>query len=275
MNIKKIILKSRKGVFGDMLGNNASRFIGEGFEFAEIREYNYGDDVRKIDWKQSAKLGIPQVKIYHEERAFNVVTACMMSGGLYFGTAKQKVELMAEVVAMIGWSSIKNSDNFSNILFSETLHHFTKPTKKLFALHEVLKSIDEFELLGKKADYKAFTLELYKRIKKRSLLFLICDGVGEIDVTLLSKKHDIIAIILRDRFEESPVALGHIGLSDMQSLKSFEADLSDSAIGIYTKRLKDNDEKLYANFKKNSVRFVKIYTDENPYQKIRKVLGVV
>jgi len=273
MNIKKIILKSRKGVFGDILGNNASRFIGEGFEFAEIREYNYGDDVRKIDWKQSAKLGKVHVKIYHEERAFNVVTACMMSGGLYFGTHKQKVELLAQTVAMIGFSAIKNSDVFTNILFSDRLHNITKPTKKTFALHEALKSIDNFELLGKKADYQAFCEEIFRRVRKRSLIFILSDGVGEIDVTLLSKKHDIVFLILRDRFEEEPQSLGYIGLSDMQTLKSFETDFSHKAIEQYKLNLKLNDEKLYANFKKNSVRFVKIYTDENPYQKIRTVLG--
>ena len=78
--IKKIVLKARKQVFGEMLGNNASLFQGEGFEFTELREYVYGDDVRKIDWKTTAKLGKPFVKIYREERELNVVTAMMMGG---------------------------------------------------------------------------------------------------------------------------------------------------------------------------------------------------
>lgn len=88
---KKIVLKTRKQVYGDMLGNNASLFQGEGFEFAELREYIYGDDVRKIDWKTTAKVGKPFVKIYKEERELNVVVVSMLGGSMYFGTVRQKM----------------------------------------------------------------------------------------------------------------------------------------------------------------------------------------
>jgi len=101
--VKKIILKTKKQVYGDMLGNNASLFQGEGFEFAELREYVYGDDVRKIDWKTTAKLGKPFVKIYKEERELNVVVVSMLGGSVYFGTVKQKSDIMAEVVATLGF----------------------------------------------------------------------------------------------------------------------------------------------------------------------------
>ena len=107
---KRILLKSKKQVYGDMLGNNASLFQGEGFEFAELREYVYGDDVRKIDWKTTAKLGKPFVKIYKEERELNVVVVSMLGGSVYFGTVKQKSDVIAEVVATLGFSAVKNSD---------------------------------------------------------------------------------------------------------------------------------------------------------------------
>jgi len=82
------------------MGNNPSLFQGEGFEFAELREYVYGDDVRKIDWKTTAKLGKPFVKIYHEERELNVVVSSMMNGSVYFGTTRAKSELIAELVGI-------------------------------------------------------------------------------------------------------------------------------------------------------------------------------
>ena len=116
-NHKKILLKARKQVFGEMLGNNASLFQGEGFEFTELREYVYGDDVRKIDWKTTAKLGKPFIKIYREERELNVVTAVMMGGSTYFGTVKQKSDVMAELVALLGFSAVKNSDLFMSLSF--------------------------------------------------------------------------------------------------------------------------------------------------------------
>jgi len=113
---KKIILKTRKQVFGEMIGNNSSLFQGEGFEFSELREYIYGDDVRKIDWKTTAKLRRPYVKVYHEERELNVVVSTMMNGSAYFGTVRPKSEFMSELVAVIGFSAIKNSDLFSNMI---------------------------------------------------------------------------------------------------------------------------------------------------------------
>ena len=110
-----------------MLGNNASLFQGEGFEFAELREYVYGDDVRKIDWKTTAKLGKPFVKIYKEERELNVVVVSMLGGSVYFGTVKQKSDIIAEVVATLGFSAVKNSDLFSHMIFADRLYDLSKP----------------------------------------------------------------------------------------------------------------------------------------------------
>ena len=269
---KKILLKARKQVFGEMLGNNASLFQGEGFEFTELREYVYGDDVRKIDWKTTAKLGKPYIKIYNEERELNIVTAVMMGGSTYFGTVKQKSELMAELVALLGFSAVKNSDLFSNVIFSDKLYAMSKPNKKFFAIQDAVTKVEGFEMLGKTSDYKGFTDTLYKRIKRKSLLFIISDFVGEIDLALLSKKHDVVALIIRDKFEENPSELGYIRVLDMESPKSFEGNIGKSEVQSYEKALLENDAKLYANFKKNAIRFTKIYTDEEPYLKLIKLL---
>ena len=271
--IKKILLKARKQVFGEMLGNNASLFQGEGFEFTELREYIYGDDVRKIDWKTTAKLGKPFIKIYREERELNVVTAVMMGGSTYFGTVKQKSDVMAELVALLGFSAVKNSDLFSNIIFADKLYEMSKPNKKYFAVQDAVTKMQNFDMLEKNSDYKAFTDTLYKRIKRKSLLFIISDFVGDIDLALLAKKHDVVALIVRDRFEENPQALGHMRLMDMEKKSSFEGMVGSAELRGYEKALRENDEKLYAHFKKSAVRYTKIYTDEEPYLKLAKLLG--
>ena len=271
--IKKILLKARKQVFGKMLGNNASLFQGEGFEFTELREYIYGDDVRKIDWKTTAKLGKPFIKIYREERELNVVTAVMMGGSTYFGTVKQKSDVMAELVALLGFSAVKNSDLFSNIIFADKLYEMAKPNKKYFAVQDAVTKMQNFEMLEKNSDYKAFTDTLYKRIKRKSLLFIISDFVGDIDLALLAKKHDVVALIVRDRFEENPQALGHMRLMDMEKKSSFEGMVGSAELRGYEKALRENDEKLYAHFKKSAVRYTKVYTDEEPYLKLAKLLG--
>jgi uncharacterized protein (DUF58 family) len=271
--IKKILLKTKKQVFGDMLGNNPSLFQGEGFEFSELREYVYGDDIRKIDWKTTAKLGKPYVKIYTEERELNVITAVMMGGSTYFGTIRQKRELMGELVATIGFAALKNSDLFSNIIFADRLYSINKPNKKQFAIQDAITKMEAFEVLGKKSNYGAFADTLFKRIKRKSLLFVISDFVGDINFGLLSKKHDVVALIVRDRFEEAPKELGYLRVLDMETSQSFEGNIGSSEIDSYTQALSQNDKRLYAHFKKNGIRYTKIYTDEEPFVKLAQLFG--
>ena len=268
--VKKIILKTKKQVYGDMLGNNASLFQGEGFEFAELREYVYGDDVRKIDWKTTAKLGKPFVKIYKEERELNVVVVSMLGGSVYFGTVKQKSDVMAEVAATLGFSAVKNADLFSHMIFADKMYEFSKASKKLFSVHKAVEDILEFNPLGKEADYQALVETLINRLKKKALLFIVSDFVGEIDLKLLAKKHDVFAVIVRDRFEENPSELGYLRLIDMESKESFEGDVDSGTLKNYKKALHENDEKLYKQFKKQGVRFTKVYTHEDSTLKIMK-----
>lgn len=268
--VKKIVLKTKKQVYGDMLGNNASLFQGEGFEFSELREYVYGDDVRKIDWKTTAKLSKPYVKIYKEERELNVVVVSMLSGSTYFGTVKQKSDIMAEVVATLGFSAVKNADLFSHMIFADKMYDLSKPSKKLFSVHKAVEDVMTFDSIGKEADYQALVETLIKRLKKKALLFIVSDFVGEIDLKLLAKKHDVFAVMVRDRFEEEPQELGYLRLIDMENKKSFEGDVGSSTLKHYKKALHDNDEKLYRQFKKQGVRFTKVYTHEEPTLKIMK-----
>ena len=267
---KKIVLKTKKQVYGDMLGNNASLFQGEGFEFAELREYVYGDDVRKIDWKTTAKLGKPFVKVYKEERELNVVVVTMMSGSMYFGTVKQKSDIAAEAAATLGFSAVKNSDLFSHMIFADDLYSLNKPSKKLFSVHKAVEELTTFNPLGKPADFKALTQMLNDRLKKKALLFIISDFVGDIDLKLLSKKHDVYAVIVRDKFEEDPSELGYLRLIDMETKESFEGNIDSSTLKSYKKALLKNDEKLYKQFKKQGVRFTKIYTHEDAAVKLAK-----
>ena len=265
---KKIILKTKKQVFGDMLGNNASLFHGEGFEFAELREYIYGDDIRKIDWKTTAKLGKPYVKVYREERELNVLISTMLNGSTYFGTARQKSDYMAELVAILGFAAVRNSDLFSYLNFADRLYHHSRPSKKLYAVSKETEYAASFDPLGKEGDFKGWTDTLYQRVKKKSLLFLISDFVGDIDLRLLSKKHDLFAVIVRDRFEENPAALGYINLVDTENGRSYEGDVGSTTLHAYRQALAENDQKLYKQFREQGIRHVKLFTDEEPAIKL-------
>jgi uncharacterized protein (DUF58 family) len=269
---KKIILKTKKQVYGDMLGNNPSLFQGEGFEFAELREYVYGDDVRKIDWKTTAKLGKPYVKVYHEERELNVAVVSVLGGSVHFGTIKQKQESIASIVATIGFSAVKNSDLFSHMIFADELYSQLKPTKKHFGVQKAVEEVLEFQPLGKSTNFNELTKLLKERLKKKSLLFIISDFVGDIDLKALSVKHDVVAVIVRDKFEEDPKELGYLQLVDPETSQSFESNIDANVLASYKKALRENDERLYKRFKQQNIRFVKIYTHEDEALKLYKGL---
>ncbi len=268
LDTKKLLLKTQKQVYSQRLGNHISKFYGEGFEFGELREYIYGDDVRKIDWKTTAKMGKPFVKIYHEERELNVVTATMMGGSSYFGTIKQKSEVMREAVALIGMSALSQNDRFSHFLFVDKLVKWNKPSKKIFSLFDTLEQMGRFAIIGKKSNYEEMTQTLWTHLNKKALLYIISDGIGEIDLGKLSKKHDVVLIMIRDRFEENPQELGLIQLIDMESTQGFFGNVDQDAIINYSKSLLENDAKLETHCKKYGIRMFKIYTHEDVYLKL-------
>ena len=269
-NIKKLVIKTKRQVFTEVVGENLSIFQNEGFDFAELREYQYGDDVKKIDWKVFAKYKKPYVKIYKEERELNVIVALMFDGNLYFGSKRLKKDLAIEIASLLGFATIKNQDSFSYYIFGDRLYQKIKPTKNINAIFKMVQNLDNFSPLGKKANFKLLSETLYK-IKRKSIIFIISDFIGEFDFNVLSKKHEVVAIIVRDRVEENPYEIGFINLLDPQTYDSLIVDLDSKAVKEYKKNIKRNDHFIYKNFRKQKIRFVKIYTDEEPFIKLKKL----
>lgn len=269
-SVKKIVIKTKRQVFSEVAGNNPSIFKNEGFDFVELREYQYGDDVKKIDWIITAKYQKPYVKIFQEERELNIVVALMLNGNFYFGSKRFKKDVALEVASLIGFSAIKNQDSFSYYLFANKLYKRIKPTKKFRSIYKMADEIDKFNPLGKKADFKLLADLLYK-IKRKSIIFIISDFIDEFDFKLLSKKHEIIAVIIRDKLEEDPVEAGFINLLDPQNFESAVVDLDSKTKKEYKKSIKRNDHFMYQHFRKNRIRFVKIYTDEEPFVKLARL----
>jgi len=274
MLIKKLIIKTRKQVFSEIAGNNPSLFKGEGFDFVELREYQPGDDVKKIDWLVTAKLQKPYVKLYREERELNIVVALMLNGTTYFGTKRFKYEVMAEIGALLGFSAIKNQDSFSYILFAEEEYDWIRPTKNLNAVTRLVERVLEFDPLGKKANYEELLSRLF-RIGRKSIIFLVGDLFTFPEtLRVLAKKHEVVAIIVRDRFEEEPQPLGFINLLDPERREQFLVDLDGSTITNYRKEVKRRDQKVMRELKKSGINFTKVYTDEEPFIKLLKLFGV-
>ncbi len=270
--LKKLLIKARKQVFSEIPGNNPSLFKGEGFDFVELREYQPGDDVKKIDWLVTAKLQKPYVKLYREERELNVVVALMLSGSTYFGTKRFKYEVMAEIAALLGYAAIKNQDNFSAILYADREYEWIRPTKHLQAIHRLARSVLYFSPLGKKANFAGLAKRLFK-IKRKSIVFIVSDFLEEFDFRVLAKKHEVVGIVVRDRFEESPEPIGFINLLDPETKESLTVDLEGSTLKAYKKEIKRLDHQMYERFRKSAIRFTKIYTHEEPFVKLLKLFG--
>lgn len=269
--LKKILIKTKRQIFSEISGNNPSIFEGEGFDFVELREYNYGDDVRKIDWNVTAKMQRPFIKIFKEERELNIAIVSLLGGSVHFGQKKFKQEVIAEVVALLSFSAAKNGDKFSSFVYTEQIDSTIRPTKNVHAVHKAVENVASFEALGKKVDSKSMTKALFEQIKRRSIIFVVGDFFEEFDFKLLSKKHEVVAIMIRDRFEENPPELGAINLADPSNFSSKMMQIDKKAVKRYKEKVHNRDHEFYLHCRKNRVAFTKIYTDEDPFVKLSKL----
>ena len=259
--LQKILVRARRQVFSEMVGNNPSIFQGEGYDFIELREYMAGDDIRRIDWNITAKMQKPYIKIFREERELNVVIASILNGSVHFGAKKFKQDVIAEVVAQLSYSTLKNGDLLTSYIFTDTLISNSKPSKKI---HQVQKSVSEilnFNALYQKSNLKAMADTLYKRLKRKSLIILVGDFFELPDFKLLAKKHEVVCVIVRDHLEETPPKIGFSSLVDPESGATLEGDFNTHSIKEYAKRVHEHDRKLYETLRKHQIRFTKVYTD--------------
>lgn len=269
--LQKILVKARRQVFSEMVGNNPSIFQGEGYDFIELREYMAGDDIRHIDWNITAKMHKPYIKIFREERELNVVVASMLNGSIHFGSKRFKQDVIAELVALLSFSVIKNGDLLSTYNFTDKLISHLKPSKKVFQVHRAVEEILEFDPINQKADYKNLADTLFKRLKRKSLIIVIGDFFEIPDFRLLAKKHEVLAIIVRDHLEEKPPAMGFASLVDPESGAVLEGDFNKASVSEYAARVHMHDRQLYEALKKQQIRFTKVYTDDSVGVALRRV----
>jgi len=270
-NTRHILLRARRQIVNDRIGNNPSMFRGEGYDFIELREYVSGDDTRHIDWNITAKMQRPFVKVFREERELSVVTVAMVGGSLHFGSERFKIESVAEAVALIGYSALANGDVFTHFNFSESLEEEVRSSKKRFAVAQSVEAVMSAPLLHRRADYNAMASVLYKRLKRRSLIVVIGDFFEIPDMRLLAKKHEVVAIVVRDRFEENPAPLGFTALIDPETGAVLEGDFNGRSVRKYHEQVREHDVKLFERFRRDGVRASKLYTDSPASVTLRRI----
>ena len=259
--LQKILVRARRQVFSEMVGNNPSIFQGEGYDFIELREYQHGDDIRHIDWNITAKMQKPFIKIFREERELNVVIVSVLNGSVHFGSKKFKQEVIAEASALLGYSTLKNGDLLSSYIFTDKMISHSKPSKKHHQIQKNVSEILEFDALNQKVDFKVLADTLYKRLKRKSLILVIGDYFEIPDFRLLARKHEVVSVIVRDKLEEHPPEMGFSSLVDPESGAVLEGDFNSSSVKSYAKKVQIHDRALYEKLRKDQVRFTKVYTD--------------
>ena len=269
--LQKILVRARRQVFSEMVGNNPSIFQGEGYDFIELREYMAGDDIRHIDWNITAKMQKPFIKIFREERELNVVLVSVLNGSVHFGSKKFKQETIADINALLSFSTLKNGDLLSSYIFTDKMISNSKPSKKLHQIQKNVKEILDFDAINQKVDFKVIADTLYRRLKRKSLILVIGDFFEIPDFRLLAKKHEVVAVIVRDHLEEKPPEMGFASLVDPESGAVLEGDFNSSSVDSYAKKVHAHDHKLYETFRKHQIRFTKIYTHSVASVELRRL----
>ncbi len=228
-------------------GEYHSVFKGRGISFAEVREYQYGDDIRTIDWNVTARFNSPYVKVFEEERELTVMLLIDVSRSDYFGTQKQfKNMLMAEIAAVLSFSAIKNKDKVGVIFFSDQVELFIRPQKGRKHILRIIRHLLSFEPRHQKTDISEALRYLNNLIKKRSIAFLMSDFLDtnyDKALSIASRKHDLIGIHVYDPLEKDLPDMGYVRLYDPEANEYLWVDTSSrKAREIYRNwHLKNND----------------------------------
>ncbi len=269
---KEILLRAKKDVFSGNLGNHITTFKGDGLDFREIRDYDYGDDIRKINWKATAKGNGLKTNVFNEERELNIVIAFMLSGSLHFGSVKLKQEVATEIMALLAFSALKNDNRLQSVFFEKKIEKFFEPTKNDAIVYQLVDSAVSFDTLGREVNYQAFCDFVNGVVKQKSLIFMVGDFYGDVDLSQIAHKNELYAIIVRDRLEENPNLNGEFELVDTNSLSSSEMTLNKEVASEYQKLIQEHDEKLREHFLQHQITYGKIYTDEDIYIRLSEII---
>ncbi len=227
--IRYIQIRTSKTVNDVMAGEYKSAFRGSGIEFDEVREYQPGDEVRSIDWNVTARQGRPFVKRFHEERELTVIFMVDLSASGQFGSAQHsKNDLAAELCALLSFSAVKSNDKVGLILFTDRIERFIPPGKGITHAMRIIREVLGFLPNGKETNIPDALDFLVKVIRKRAVVFLISDFLGEgfeKPLRMASRRHDLIAVSVSDTRERS---LPNVGLLELEDAETGECILLDT-----------------------------------------------
>lgn len=266
--VRQIEIKTRGLSNHIFAGEYHSAFKGKGMTFSEVREYQYGDDIRNIDWNVTARINRPYVKVFEEERELTVMLLIDVSGSREFGTrVKTKQELTTEIAATIAFSTIQNNDKIGVILFSDKIEKFIPPQKgKKHVLH-IIRELINFRPDSKQTVVNQALRYFSNIIKKRSIAFMISDFMANDfsdSISIVGRKHDLIAVQVCDALEKELPSVGLLKLRDAETGKDIWINSSDTSLRLaYKNSWAENQLKLQQLFRKNNIDSVAVNTDDD------------
>ena len=276
--VRKIEIKAR-GLSQQMFsGEYHSAFKGRGMAFSEVREYQYGDDVRNIDWNVTARLAHPYVKIFEEERELTVMLLVDVSGSGRFGTQSQfKEELAAEVAATLAFSAIANNDKVGVILFSDRIEKFIPPKKGRQHILRIIRELITFRPESNGTDIAQALAYFNNIIKRRCTAFLLSDffdrGYDDA-LKIAAGKHDIVALRLVDRREEHLENLGLVKFYDPESTETLWVDTGSAAVRrVVDARARQQAEQTERSMRRYGIDMATLYTGEDFVKPLRTLLS--
>ncbi|MCS6988851.1 MAG: DUF58 domain-containing protein [Chloroherpetonaceae bacterium] len=266
--IRQLEIRTRGLVNNIFGGEYHSAFKGKGMEFAEVREYQYGDDVRAIDWNVTSRKDDVFIKVFEEEREQTLMILFDGSGSGFFGTRKQfKRDYAAEICATLAFSAIKNNDKVGLIIFTDQVELFIPPRKGRTHVLRILREIFYFEPKSKRTNI-ANAVEFASRIlKRKAIVFLVSDLMDsnyEKPLRMMNQKHDFVVIQITDKSEFELPAVGLLELEDAETGEHFIADTYDEQFRLnYAKRMQELQERRKVALQKLQIDMVSVSTDES------------
>ena len=273
--VRKIEIKTRRlsdHIFG---GEYHSTFKGRGMTFSEVRQYQFGDDVRNIDWNVTARYSEPFVKVFEEERELTMMLVVDVSGSGLFGTRNGfKQDIITEIAATLAFSATQNNDKIGLILFSDIIELYIPPKKGRSHVLRIIRELLEFEPKSRKTDLDNALSYLSRVMKKKAIVFVLSDFIAEDyqrTLKITSGRHDVTGIRIYDEKEEIIPNLGMVAMEDEESGKRIMVDTSSKAVrNNYAKYYRDRVDYFSESFRKSGAGSLSTRVDESY---VKKLLG--
>ncbi len=267
--VRKIEIKTKGLSQNIFAGQYHSAFKGRGMAFAEVREYQFGDDIRDIDWNVTARFRKPFVKVYEEERELTVMLLVDVSGSLDFGTVKSTIsDLAVEMAATLAFSAIQNNDKIGVIFFSDRIEKYIPPKKGRKHILYIIREMLDFKPVSRKTNIGEAVAFFTRVMKRRCTAFLLSDFYDRKDfqkqLQIANNKHDLMAIQVYDRLSKSLPDVGLLKVCDAETGHEQYIDTSSKQLrAAHARYWTEREEKLKQTFSRSNVDWVSVATDED------------